>query len=536
MPDITIRRYANSFSVASRHLVVHNALSSINSSLTLLPMNRQQSRYNSKYKPKPQKVEEFFIYSVVEDRYYYSNALYETVLNVLDRLKPPRGIGEYSKEVIEHKPIPGEVVEFDRHKLTLVEPEGSPFFFQNEVVDFAMKEGTNHRIFEIQTGRGKTKMAIKTMIRFGQRTLIITKAAYVQKWIGDIKENLNLRSGEMYVPTTGRQLDTILTLGKAGRLNAMDKSDSQVKVIIISSSILDAWIKGWVEEGQDIPATEFVQTLGAGMVIYDESHQLFRKNYWSFMLMNAPKILDLSATLEPDDSDTFICKRYTERFPMDNRYNNLEYNKYIDAFSIYYGIGDTKLRKRINKFPMYNHTEFEKCISSSKEWLDSYFTMIDDIVRLWYVEKREKGEKALVFFATKEMCTKYRDHAQARWPDIKVTRSIEGDNYDEFVSGDLGISTPGKSGTAVDIPGLILSVVTVAISKRQMNLQILGRTRDLRREDKHPRVVFLHSTDVRKHIGYLKKRQRFFEGKVRKFTILNSQYVIGGNTCGKRKR
>lgn len=527
MTDIAIRRYSNSFSVYSRFPAIYSALMQLNRSLTHVALNRPVNKYSRFQAPAP-KQDEYYIYNKQENRYYYSNALYETVVNILSRSRGclNHNASEVSVEEITHIPAMGELVTFDNHRLKLVEPDTSPFKFQNEIVDFAMEPNTHHRVFEIQTGRGKTKMALKVGVRFGQRILIVTKAAYVPKWVGDIEENLGIKAGELCVPKTSKQFADLLEIGKCGRMNAIDKNDKTIKVVLISSSILDNWVKNWVDEGSEYHPTEICTLLGIGMIIYDESHQLFRKNYWSFMLLNGPKFLDLSATLQPDDSDNFMKDRYMERFPLKDRYSGLEFNKYIDAYSIYYGIKDRALRKKMNRMSMYNHTDFENKIISVPETMERYFILITKIVQQWYVDIKENDEKAIVFFATKLMCTKYQEFAMKQFPNLKVTRNIEGDVYEDFIKGDLCVSTPGKSGTAIDIPGLILNLVTVAISKRQMNLQILGRLRDLRRDDKFPKAVFMHCTDCRKHMDYLRKRKRMFEGKVRSFRILTSNFMI----------
>lgn len=524
MVDIVIRRYQNGFSVFCGSPDLVNALSQINDTLTQVPMNRQ-SKF-SKFKKPAVKVDEYFIYAKPENRYYYSNSFYKSVVSALSSVVPPRAIGKYTIKELEYYPQPGELVEFDKHKLNLIEKEGTAFAFQNKVIDFAMEADKPHRVFEIQTGRGKTKMALKVGVKFGQRILIITKAAYVPKWIGDVEDNLGIKAGELCVPKTSKQFEDLLQIGLSGRMGAQSKSDKTIKVIILSSSILDNWVRNWLEYGHSIHPTNIVSVLGSGLTIYDESHQLFRKNYWSFLLLNASKFLDLSATLEPDASDVFMKERYLERFPLANRYTGLEYNKYIDGYSIYYGIGDKKLKKRINSMSMYNHTEFELLIAKDEAVLAKYFEMVSSIVDLWYVKLKETGDKAIVFFATKKMCTMYQEHAIKKYPALKVTRNIEGDNYNEFITGDLCVSTPGKSGTAIDIPGLILNIVTVAISKRQMNLQILGRVRDLRNPNKYPKAVFLHCSDVKKHIQYLNRRKVTYEGKVRSFKILNSSFMI----------
>lgn len=380
-----------------------------------------------------------------------------------------------------------------------------------------------------------TAMAMKTIVNLGKRTLIITKPGYVDKWTGDLtgsKYSLSLRPGELIRIGGGKsssskmdEMNALIEMGRNGELNA-GKGRKECKVILISSKTLDNWIKHQLDNDGEQVFEQFMNITGCGMLLYDESHEWFRMNYWTFMLLNPARALDLSATLIPGD-DVFIKQRYDERFPKICRYNDLEYDRYIDALGIYFHATDKKLIDRMNRMKLYNHIEFEKLVMKRKSTQAEYFKMVKDLIDMFYKNKNwEKGQRALVFFASREMCTRFTEYAKEAYPDLDVKRNIQGDNYDEFVKADLGVSTPGKSGTAVDIPGLILTIVTVCLSKEDKNLQILGRTRKVRDWDLSPKAVFLHCQQLIKHLVYLKRRQKMFRNKVQSFKILNSKFII----------
>ena len=380
-----------------------------------------------------------------------------------------------------------------------------------------------------------TAMAMKSIVNIGKRTLIITKPGYIEKWTGDLtgkNYSLSLRPGELIriggdkgSSSKMEEMDALIEMGRNGELDG-GKGRKECKVILISSKTFDNWIKHQLENDVEQVFEQFMEITGCGKLLYDESHEWFRMNYWTFLLLNPARALDLSATLIPGD-DVFIKHRYDERFPKICRYNDLEYDRYIDALGIYYHTTDKKIIDRMNRMKLYNHIEFEKMIMKRKGSQEAYFIMVKELIDMFYKNKKwEKGQRALIFFASREMCTRFTEYAKNAYPDLNVKRHIQGDNYDEFVKADLGVSTPGKSGTAVDIPGLVLTIVTVCLSKEDKNLQILGRTRKVRDWDLSPKAIFLHCQQLVKHLVYLKRRQKMFRNKVQSFKILNSKFII----------
>lgn len=370
-----------------------------------------------------------------------------------------------------------------------------------------------------------TKLSMKVANQKGKRILVITKAAYVSKWLGDLSEDLNLRKGELIKIDGADGLQDMIDIGKAGRLDPVSKSDQQIKAMVISSHALDKYIDNFLKfDGVETHPSDILRHLDVGFVIYDETHQLFRMNYWSYLIMNAPDVIDLSATLVPDDA--FLKARYMERLPGPNRYDKLEFDKYIDAMGIMYGIEDDRLIRSVNSMSLYNHMAFEGKLLKSKKMQKNYFAMCDSVLGKLYFKDYQPGQKALVFFSTQQMCTEFADYMQKLHPTHVVKRYIQGDKYDDMQKGDIIVSTPGKSGTAVDIKGLVISLSTVMIDDTQANLQMLGRTRKTKQWDIDVRMVYMFCRSVRKHMRYHEKRTKMYKGKVKSHMILNSSFMI----------
>ena len=370
-----------------------------------------------------------------------------------------------------------------------------------------------------------TAMAQKTMAVVGERVLLVTKAAYLDKWEGDITNNsysLSLKPSE-YIRVNGLEgFDKLIDNAKNGLLN---DSEEPVKLIMLSSNTFDLWLKETLSNGSIEPIMDIGKILGAGLLVYDESHQLFRMNYWSFILFNIPRVMDLTGTIKPG-RDKFLASRYKERFPHPCRYDGMEYNRYIEAYSIYYHTDNRRLIRRISKMRMYNHMEFEIVLLRKKMLLNAYFKMHFDILKQVYLKNRVCGQKALLFFSTKEMCTRFVEYLRRELPDLNIQRSIQGDDYEAFVNADIGVSTPGKSSTAVDIVGLVATICSVIINKEDTNHQLLGRLREDKKWGITPRIYYLHCYELQKHTHCLNERIKMLSPVVTNFNTLDSNYRI----------
>lgn len=115
-------------------------------------------------------------------------------------------------------------------------------------------------------------------------------------------------------------------------------------------------------------------------------------------------------------------------------------------------------------------------------------------------------------------------------PELEVNRYVGDDKYDDLMTSDIAVSTPGKAGTAVDLPGLVMAIVTTAIDDRQLNEQIAGRPRRITQwEGVTPRVVFLHAREIKKHNAYLASRKTALTPVAKSLDIIHAGYTVVGN-------
>lgn len=442
---------------------------------------------------------------------------------------------EYNKqvEVKEHTYQRGEPYkcEFDNYgfQMEVTDPE-SRFYYQNEVVEKALDPLYLQIIFAIQTGRGKTKSAQKVMVKRGVRTVLIHRPTYVAKWKFDcIDDETGLRVDEkhVYVAQGTQGIYDLIEDGRSGKLDRMG-----IKVVILPTVSLFNFMKEAIATMASSPVNfeSFYDDIGAGQVVYDEVHEHFLLVYLSGILLNPPYSLEMSATLKPGAAKKFIADRYLERFPMRFRVS-VPYIPVVDIRGLYYSIDDPSFIRRVARMSPYNHKLFEQQLIKHK-LDDSYFSMVFDILKRSFLDKYEPGQKALVFFSLVEMCVAFTKYVKHRLRNgdgpsgLTVAKYNAGDSYDEFIAADIGVSTPGKAGTAIDIPGLVVAIVTIAIDDRQLNEQIAGRPREVTKWDLTPKVFFLHCSEMPKHLQYLASRQESLKEVVKSFLTSFSPYVI----------
>lgn len=442
----------------------------------------------------------------------------------------------FQYKLTEHHPERGTpyCCTFDNYGFSMVEsdPE-SRFYYQNEVVDAASDPNRPQTIFAIQTGRGKTKSCMKSMVKRGTRTALIHRPSYVPKWLFDVCDDetgLRILRDEVLVCTGVQAIYDALEMGKSGELDSRG-----IKVIILPTVSLQRFLKEYINTAATNPVDldTFYDVLGVGLVAMDEVHEHFHLVYMAGITLNPPASIEMSATLKPGSSKAFIAERYLERFPMEYRIS-IPIIPVVDVKALYYRLDDKKFAWWASKMTPYNHKLFEGKLIKENLHLE-YANMIWDVVEKSFLKRYQPGQKCLILFATVAMCeffTEYVKDKLSRDPvfhPLMVAKYNAGDSYDDFIQADFSISTPGKAGTAVDKPGLVHMYISTPVEDQQLNEQMAGRPRKILHNEWgeiDPTVWLFHAYNVPKHCNYLNARQKSLKDVVLSFRIATSPYVV----------
>ncbi len=370
-----------------------------------------------------------------------------------------------------------------------------------------------------------THIAMRSAELIGERVLLTMKGGYTKKWREDLKDGYGYGPKEIVIPGSTKDLRVLIALGKQGLITQ--------KFIMISNKLLYGFLKHYESTNGDTTfygcaPHELCEVLGVGFVIRDEVHQEFHFNFRLDLYTHVKKTLNLSATLISDNP--IINTMYKLMMPMLTRFGNGTYNKYIDVIAVqYHMLNERVVRCQNLAFKSYSHVLFEQSIMKNAALTKQYFDFIYEIYAEHYLKDRQPGMKSLVFFATVDMCTCFADYMLRRVDKLVVKRYTQEDDYSNILTAELVVTTLKSAGTAVDIPGLYVAIMTDSINSRQQNEQAVGRLRVMRGPLAHlnPKFIYLYCRTIPKQLEYHLNKREVLRDKVKSLIEVNWDFVLG---------
>jgi hypothetical protein len=110
------------------------------------------------------------------------------------------------------------------------------------------------------------------------------------------------------------------------------------------------------------------------------------------------------------------------------------------------------------------------------------------------------------------MCKRLAADIRKRYPGRSVSTFVEGDPYSNLLESEICVSTIGSAGTAHDIAGLRVVILTVAIDSPVSNLQAIGRLREL--PDRDVKFIYMFCEQIPKHKAYHRSKTQLLRGRV----------------------
>lgn len=358
-----------------------------------------------------------------------------------------------------------------------------------------------------------TSTALKAGELIKKRVCVCVLPKYKDKWIEDISKfyegirNNPIGQDELLVIDTTAKLDKYIDRGVPEYITA----------IVLTLTTFRGYIDAYREDPNSVqvPPEQIWEKLGIGYRITDETHEHFHLNYTIDLFTHCPKTLYLSATLDP--SGSFEDKMYRTMFPKNERMGGDLYKPYIKAKALIYHHMNPERWRYILK-GAYSHIAYEANFMQGRiaETIRiQYFDMIYEQLKENYLDIRKKGQKAIIFFTTIKMCSMFVDYLESKVKDVDIRRYVGEDDYDNILEGEIIVSTTGSAGTAIDIPGLILNIMTISIDSRQANLQIMGRLRELKQwPGQNPLFIYLVGKDLGKPWDYHLKKKQLLKDRV----------------------
>jgi len=226
---------------------------------------------------------------------------------------------------------------------------------------------------------------------------------------------------------------------------------------------------------------DIFRSLGIGTMINDEIHQSFHAAYMVTIRLNPIKSIALSATL--DNLDVKIKQMYSTLYPANTRCGELvTFDTYPIVTAVNYYIDNPEAVKYMGPRG-YSHIVFEQWLMRNSVFRKKYLEMMLYYVNKGYIANRTKGDKLLVLVQTVMFATLLVNYLKTKTKGLVINRYVEEDPYENIIESDISVSTNLSASTALDIPGLIMVLQTVSMKSLQMNVQSLGRLREIKGRD-----------------------------------------------------
>jgi len=372
------------------------------------------------------------------------------------------------------------------------------------------------KFISLQTGKGKSFIAMMAASRIGQRFALIVRPSYIEKWLIDFNKTYDEEIAERLLVIQGSaQLQALLQMAALDELG-------ENKIILFSNKTLQNWIKLYeqygaqiLEQGYACLPDQLFEFLGVGVRIIDEVHQDFHLNFKLDLYTHVERSISLSATLLSEDD--FLNNMYELAYPKSDRFNGIPYDKYIDARAALYSFSDPR-KIRVTEYgsKTYSHHAFEKSILRSESTTAAYFDMIRMVVNGTFFKSYKPGQRLLIYCTSINMCTKLTDYLRMQYPTMVINRYVEDDPFDYVMESDICVSTLQSAGTGIDIPNLTTVIMTPAVRSSAANIQGFGRLRKL--ADGTP-VMFVYFVcqDFPKHVQYHEVKKALLQERAKTF-------------------
>lgn len=397
--------------------------------------------------------------------------------------------------------------------------------YQIPFINYLLAPEPRLKLGAIQTGKGKSYSSMRALSEIGEVVLTIVKPKYIEKWIEDYRRTYDLEIDDIMVVQGSKHLQVLLEKAVNDEL--------ETKIILVSNKTIQMWLKLYekikeqtLDVGYACLPDQLCEAIRAGSKLVDEVHEDFHLNFKIDMYTHVEHSISLSATLLPDDP--FLKNMCEIAYPSPTRYNGDAYHKYIAARAVIYRTKKPEIiRSREPGATNYSHYAYEKYVMKHPDVLKNYLNLIGDIVQQGYIDKRSEGHRCLVFCSLIEMCTLVTEYLKKRFPHLDTRRYMEDDPYEDLMEPDICVSSLQNAGTAVDIPGLLTVVMTVAITSSQGNVQGFGRLRELKGDlAATPWFFYFVNEDVQKHIDYHEKKKDLLKDRALNYNSIRYNIPI----------
>lgn len=318
----------------------------------------------------------------------------------------------------------------------------------------------------LNTGKGKTYVAIAVMAYYNIRTIMITSSIdWIDQWREKIKEYTNIKDDEIY---------TIAGSSSIAKLVNGMKNLSTIKFFLCSHDTIRSFATkyGWEN------VHKLFRGLKIGIKIYDEAHLYFDNICMIDFYTDVWKTYYLTAS--PMRSDRFEDYIYQEAFrtvPKIDLYDeqNDPHTEYIAIkFNSHPTPKDISRCQNPYGFDRIRYTDY--LITRP-----NYYRILQIIMNIILSTTSYEG-KSLIYIGTNKAILVTYNWLKYYYPGISIglfSSLVPKSDKRNQLNNKIILTTTKSAGAALDIPGLEITVIlNEPFKSKVLAQQTLGRTRD----------------------------------------------------------
>jgi len=322
---------------------------------------------------------------------------------------------------------------------------------------------------EMQTGKGKTYLAIKASI-LRKKPFMVCCTGLIQQWVENILDKTDIKKEEIYVL---QESDSVVNL-----CNMINDSKTLPKVIVASIPTLRSYILAESEPYKSLMLYEdMMDSLGIGTLIHDEFHLDFKANVIIDVFSNVEMNYYLSAT--PRRSDRLEKRMFNLIYPSEIFGGKNNYDKYVDITLYSYKLATGKPVKYFTSYYGYLHSKYEEILIRDKGLLNQFSVILERILYPSFFSVYEPGQARCVIYASsKQMCRVIRDLLCIKYDNFTIKTYLTGEKSSNL-EADVIIGTSKGIGVGKDVPKLAVVLNTISFSADSRLEQMVGRLRKI---------------------------------------------------------
>ena len=322
----------------------------------------------------------------------------------------------------------------------------------------------------LSTGKGKTYVTIATLAYYSIRGIVIASSInWLEQWANRTAEYTSIKPNEIY---------NISCSGNIFRLLETDNSKlDKYKLFLVTHDTLQSFgnNNGWERVG------ELFGKLGIGIKVFDEAHLNFDNICMIDYYTNVYKTYYLTAT--PSKSDfraNMIYQNAFKNVPSISLFDP-ESDPHTDYFAIQYNSNPTpsEISSCYNSKYGLDRNKYVNYVITK----ENFYKLLTIIIDIGLKNTQYKGTKMLIYIGTNnaiDVVAKWiRENFWELSNNVGIYNSVVSkEEKADALNKRCILSTTKSAGAAVDIKGLVMTVVLAEPFKSEViTRQSLGRTR-----------------------------------------------------------